>query len=98
MAVFKMQVFYCDWEHKVSIRRFIRDENGQKNQNGFCIQTMENYWRILSMMRFFFVLDRSAEELELSETEAVTVLGGFYYIPDISGSVHREDRMDIYDE
>lgn len=50
------------------------------------------------MMRFFFVLERSAEELELSETEAVTVLGGFYYIPDISGSVHREDRMDIYDE
>ena len=48
-----------------------------------------------------FVLERllwqQLEGLEVSATESVEVLGSFYNIPNISGSVDREDKMDICD-
>lgn len=48
-----------------------------------------------------FVLERllwqQLEGLEVSATESVEVSGSFYNIPNINGSMHREDRMDICD-
>lgn len=48
-----------------------------------------------------FVLERllwqQLEGLEVSATESVEVSGSSYNIPNISGSVHREGKMDICD-